>query len=89
MEVIPSIQEVTRHIRHIQLVDHNGIPDDSIRMLKLLPAVQDHRGSLTSLVRDEAHRDVETKLTEVVEDDNNKKAVFTISPYKMLRTTPI
>ena len=60
-----SIQEA---MRHIQLVDHSGIPEGSPRMLRLLLAVQDHRGSLISLVKDVVCRDVETTLTEAVED---------------------
>ena len=88
-EVIPSIQEVISHIRHIQLMDHNGIPEVSIKILKLLPVVQDHRGNLISLVRDEVLRGVEIKVTGVAEVDNRCKAMFTISLCKVHSTTQI
>lgn len=46
----------------------------------------DRLDSLTSLVRDEACRDVETKVTEAVEDVRNRRAMFTILLCKMLIT---
>ncbi|KAM1333771.1 hypothetical protein ACFX2F_009766 [Malus domestica] len=73
----------------IKVVDHSGISNGSPRMLRLLLAVQNHRGSLTSLVRDEVLKDVEIKVTEVMKDGSSHMAVFTISPYMMLRTTQI
>ena len=81
-----SIQEATRHIRHIQMVDHNGTPVDSPRTLRLLLTVLDRLGNLISLVRDEVCKDVETKLIEVVEDVSSSRAVFTILLCKVLRT---
>ncbi|XP_068328240.1 uncharacterized protein [Pyrus communis] len=44
-----------------EVVDHSGIPEDNPRTLRLLLPVLDRLGNLTSLVRDESCKDMETK----------------------------